>query len=135
MFLLDTNVCIGLLKGHAGIVARLNQLTPADVRLCAVVKAELRYGAWASENPAQNLSTLKRFVAPYLSLPFDDACADSYGRLRAELRRQGVPIGANDLLIAATALAHDLILVTHNTREFGRVPQLRFEDWEAEGSG
>jgi tRNA(fMet)-specific endonuclease VapC len=135
MFLLDTTVCIGVLKGHAGIAARLSQLTPAEVRLCAVVKAELCYGAWASENPAKNLSTLDRFVTPYLSLPFDDACADSYGRLRAELRRQGMPIGANDLLIAATALAHDLILVTHNTREFSRVPHLRFEDWEAEGSG
>ncbi|MBS3932719.1 MAG: type II toxin-antitoxin system VapC family toxin [Truepera sp.] len=127
IYLLDTNVCIGVLKGHPGIVARLSQLTPAQVRLSAVVKAELCYGAWASENPAKNLSSLERFVAPYLSLPFDDACADQYGRLR----RQGVPIGANDLLIAATALAHDLTLVTHNTREFGRVPHLRLEDWEA----
>ncbi len=131
MILLDTNVCIGVLKGHAGIVARLGQLKPADVRLSAVVKAELLYGAWASENPAKNLTNIEHFAAPFLSLPFDDACAESYGRLRSELRRQGTPIGANDLLIAATALTHNLTLVTHNTREFSRVPRLRVEDWEA----
>jgi tRNA(fMet)-specific endonuclease VapC len=131
MVLLDTNVCIGVLKGHAGIVERLGRLKPADVWLSAVVRAELLYGAWASENPAKNLTSLERFAAPYLSLPFDDACAESYGRLRGELRRQGTPIGANDLLIAATALTHNLTLVTHNTREFSRVPRLRLEDWEA----
>jgi tRNA(fMet)-specific endonuclease VapC len=63
-------------------------------------------------------------------LPFDDAAAEAYGRLRAELARRGTPIGPNDLMIAAIALAHDLTLVTHNTAEFSRVSGLRLEDWE-----
>lgn len=71
------------------------------------------------------------FWEPFTSLPFGDDGAEQYGLIRAELKRQGRPIGANDLLIAATALAYDLTLVTHNTREFSRVPGLRLEDWEA----
>ena len=64
------------------------------------------------------------------SLPFDDAAAEAYGRLRAELARRGMPIGPNDLMIAAIALAYGFTLVTHNTSEFSRVPGLRLEDWE-----
>ena len=63
-------------------------------------------------------------------MPFDDIAAEIYGRIRAHLATQGTPIGANDLQIASISLAHDLILVTHNTREFSRVPRLRLEDWE-----
>ena len=66
----------------------------------------------------------------FVSLLFDDRCADHYGRIRNELEPGGTPIGPNDLMIAATATAHDLILVTHNTREFGRVVGLEIEDWE-----
>jgi tRNA(fMet)-specific endonuclease VapC len=73
---------------------------------------------------------LGRFFAPFASLAFDDVCADHCGRLRSELAAAGTPIGPNDLLIAATALAHELTLVTHNVREFSRVANLRVEDWE-----
>ena len=73
---------------------------------------------------------LTSFFAPLISLPFDDACAEEYGALRATLAAAGRPIGPNDLLIAATALAHDLTLVTHNLREFSRVAGLKIEDWE-----
>jgi tRNA(fMet)-specific endonuclease VapC len=78
----------------------------------------------------QNLDLLRRFLAPYVCLPFDDLCAEHYGLIRADLERAGAPIGASDLLIAATARAHDLVLVTHNVREFSRVVGLRLEDWE-----
>ena len=68
-------------------------------------------------------------------MPFDDRCLDSYGRIRSDLDRLGTPIGPNDLLIAATAMAHGLTLVTHNVDEFGRIPGLDIEDWEVEDAG
>lgn len=131
MILLDTNVCIGFMKGHPRVRAALARYAPNDVRLCSVVKAELYFGARASVHLARNLATLEQFCQPYLSLPFDDACAGVYGQLRADLKRLGQPIGANDTMIASVALAHNLTLITHNTREFSRVPGLLFEDWEA----
>jgi len=73
---------------------------------------------------------LKRFFDAFISLPFDDRSAAVYGDIRAKLERQGTPIGPNDLMIAAIALANDLILVTHNLREFERIDNLKYEDWE-----
>jgi len=77
---------------------------------------------------SRNLRLLEHFFEAVASLPFDDRCAGEYGVIREELERAGTPIGPNDLLIAATALAHDGTLVTHNIREFSRVPGLRMED-------
>lgn len=70
------------------------------------------------------------FFAPQQNLPFDDLCAEHYALVRTDLLAQGTPIGPNDLLIAAIARAHDAVLVTHNTGEFGRMIGLRLEDWE-----
>lgn len=132
MFLLDTNVCIRILNGSsASIAGRLQSTRPADVRLCSVVKAELLYGARKSARIDENLRLLRLFFAPLVSLPFDDRCADEAGLIRLDLERSGRPIGPNDLLIAATARAHDLVLVTRNTRAFDRVPGLRVDDWES----
>jgi tRNA(fMet)-specific endonuclease VapC len=129
--LLDTNACIRLLNGRAPNVARrLQRHRPADVALCSVVKAELIYGAHRSNRVAENLRLLERFFAPFASLPFDDRCADAYGRIRHDLERVGMSIGPNDTMIAAIAMTHDLSLVTANTREFGRVIGLAFENWE-----
>ncbi len=131
MYLLDTNACIRVLNGTSDrLVARLRHHAPAEIHLCAVVKAELLYGARKSSRPAANLRLLDAFFEPLLCLPFDDACADRYGVIRAELERAGTPIGPNDLMIAATAVAHDLTLVTHNVAELSRVAGLRLEDWE-----
>lgn len=80
---------------------------------------------------AANLRTAQRFASPFASVSFDDVCAEAYGDIRAELRRRGEPISANDLMIAATALAHGYTLVTHDISDFGRVPGLMIEDWEA----
>ena len=131
VYLLDANACIRILNGsHALLVARLRSTTPHDIRMSAVVKAELSYGALRSARVAENLRLLGEFFAPFLSLPFEDECARHYGQIRADLARIGQPIGPNDLLIAATARAHDLILVTHDRSEFSRVVDLRLEDWE-----
>jgi tRNA(fMet)-specific endonuclease VapC len=132
VFLLDTNACIRILNGSSpAVAARLRATSPAEVRLCAVVKAELIYGARKSARVEANLSLLGRFFLPLMSLPFDDRCAEEAGLIRLDLERSGRPIGPNDLLIAATARAHDLVLVTHNRREFERIPGLRIDDWEA----
>lgn len=131
MYLLDTNACIRILNGTSERLAgRLKQHEPAELRLCSVVRAELLYGARRSARAADNLRLLARFFEPFVCLPFDDLCAERYGVIRAELERVGSPIGPNDLMIAATGMAHDLTVVTHNTDEFSRVAGLQVEDWE-----
>jgi tRNA(fMet)-specific endonuclease VapC len=131
MYLLDTNACIRILNNRSPVlVTRLRSHDPGELCLCALTKAELLFGAYNSARPAENLRVLQIFFAPYVSLAFDDGCADYYGRIRFDLQRQGIPIGSNDLLIAATALANDATVVTANTREFGRVLGLKYENWE-----
>ena len=132
MYLLDTNACIRILNGTSPSLAeRLRFIPRSQLRLSSVVKAELLYGARKSSRVAENMRLLERFFDSIASLPFDDGCAEEYGVLREELERAGTPIGANDMLIAATARAHDAVLVTHNVREFSRVADLRLEDWES----
>jgi tRNA(fMet)-specific endonuclease VapC len=132
IYLLDTNVCIRLLnQKHPAILQHFRRHRPADIALCSVVKAELLYGARRSQRVDANLQLLNAFFAPLQSLPFDDACAEHYGEIHADLLSLGKPIGPNDTLIAAIARTHDLTLVTHNTEEFSRVAGLRIEDWEA----
>ncbi len=129
MFLLDTNVCIGLLQGQAPLVSRLRQLRPREIAVCSVVVAELLYGARKNHKVAENLAVLRRFLAPLSSLPFDDRAAEDYGAIRADLERAGAPIGANDLMIASIARAHDCVLVSSDSRAFSRIVGLRWESW------
>ncbi|MDA2927150.1 type II toxin-antitoxin system VapC family toxin [Acidobacteria bacterium AH-259-G07] len=132
MYLLDTNACMRILNNTSQLlVGRLRQHDPSEIRLCSVVKAELLYGARRSSRVAENLELLKRFFEPFVSIPFDDLCAEHYGLIRADLAGSGTTIGPNDLMITATARPYDLTLVTHNTREFSRIVGLRLEDWEA----
>lgn len=132
MYLLDANVCIRFLRdAHSDVARRMAQVSYHDVVLCAVVKAELYYGAERSTNPARSLQVVNAFASHFVSLPFDDLAAACYGRIRTDLARRGLLIGPNDMLIAATALAHQATLVTHNTHEFSRVSGLLLEDWEA----
>lgn len=130
-YLLDTNVCIDYLNGRViRVREHMESLLPSEVVLCSVVKAELFYGAMKSANPSLTLARQEPFISQFFSLPFDDAAAEKYGRLRVFLSKQGKPIGPNDLLIAAIALANNVTLVTHNTSEFGRVPGLQIKDWQ-----
>ncbi len=132
-YLLDTNVCISYLNGRSKqIVQRLQSLPVNQVAVCSVVKAELFFGAMKSQTPAKSLAKQQDFLHLFQSFPFDDQAAEQYGRIRAELAAKGTPIGPNDFMIAAIALAYDVILVTHNTREFSRVPGLKLEDWESQ---
>lgn len=130
-YLLDSNACIVYLKtAHNPVRERMNRLPRRDIRMCSVVKAELRFGAMGYEDPVARMRRLDEFFAPLKSLPFDDVAALEYARLRATLQRSGRLIGPNDMLIAAIALANGLTVVTHNTDEFGRVPGLSVEDWQ-----
>lgn len=129
-FLLDTNACIAVLNGRSDhLVDRMRAHHPDDFGISSVVRAELSYGARRSRQVARNLGAVEAFCAPFRSVPFDDACAEEYGTIRAELEALGQPIGPNDLMIAATARARALTLVTANLREFRRVVALRVEDW------
>ena len=131
IYLLDTNACIVYLNRRVSSVRqRLENLSPQDVAVCSIVKAELFYGAMKSNNPERSLAKQQEFLNQFVSLPFDDQAAMIYSRIRAQLEALGTPIGAYDMQIAAIAIANNLILVTHNTREFRRVLRLRFEDWE-----
>ena len=131
MYLLDTNIWIHFLNDtSAAITERIKAEDPASLYLTSINKAELVYGAYASDHVVNNMRKLDELFATLQSLPFDDSCTDHYGRLRAYLKRIGRPIGANDMLISAIALANNLTVVTANIREFSRVPGLRFENWE-----
>ena len=131
IYLLDSNVCIHLLNGrHTALIQRFRQYDPRQTVLCSMVKGELLRGALRSQRVELNLERLAIFFAPLKSLPFDDSAAEHFARIGAELLKRGTPIGPNDLVIAATALANQVTLVTHNTDEFSRVPGLRLEDWE-----
>jgi tRNA(fMet)-specific endonuclease VapC len=130
-YLLDSNACVIYLNGRSErLRQRLNATPAAEIFVCAIVKGELFYGSKRSNNPTKSLQIQQEFLSQFVSLPFDDAAAEVYGDIRAALAQAGTPIGPNDLQIAAIALASDLTLVTHNTKEFSRVQGLQLEDWE-----
>ena len=130
-YLLDTNPCVGYLRGkNQLLLQRFGQHPAADIALCSVVVGELYYGVERSANPAKEQALVDAFTARFVSLAFDDTAARIYARIRYDLETRGLPISENDYLIAAVALANNLILVTHNTKEFSRVPGLNLEDWE-----
>jgi tRNA(fMet)-specific endonuclease VapC len=130
-YLLDTNVCVMYLNGRSDLVRDRILSTPTqDMVVCSVVKAELFYGAMKSNNPTRTLERQQQFLERFVSLPFGDDAAILFGQIRARLANAGTPIGAYDLQIAAIALANNLTLITHNTREFDRVDGLQLEDWE-----
>jgi tRNA(fMet)-specific endonuclease VapC len=132
-YLLDTNVCVMYLNGRSiSVRDRLRSNSTEEMAVCSVVKAELFYGAMRSNNPAQTLERQREFLERFTSLPFGDEAAIVCGQIWARLASAGTPIGAYDLQIAAIALANNLTLVTHNTREFGRVDGLQIEDWKVE---
>jgi tRNA(fMet)-specific endonuclease VapC len=129
-YLIDTNICIAFLKNSdVAIEKKLKSLSPDQVVICSIIKAELLYGARKSQMVEKNLSLLYKFFGQIESLPFDDAATDFYGTQRSILEKAGTPIGNADLLIASIALANDLTVITRNQNEFFRVQNLRVEVW------
>jgi tRNA(fMet)-specific endonuclease VapC len=128
--LLDTNICIYIAKARPPAVARrFARAEVGTLAMSAITWGELCFGAERSRSVDQARAALASFAAVVPPRALPAAAGDHYGRVRAELASRGQPIGNNDLWIAAHALAEDLILVTHNTREFKRVPGLKLEDW------
>ncbi|MEO8392136.1 MAG: type II toxin-antitoxin system VapC family toxin [Chloroflexota bacterium] len=130
-YLLDSNICIRYLNHRSqSIIDKMESTSPNEIFVCSIVKAEMYFGAKRSQNPAKTRAEQDAFLTLFQSLPFDDAAAEIYSDIRADLTAKGTPIGPNDFIIAAIALANDLILVTHNIREFSRIKALKLEDWE-----
>ncbi len=131
-FLLDTDICIYLLNhrpGYKNILRRMDGLNYGEVLISAITLAELRYGIDASQHRGANLGKLELFLAQFEIIAFDESAAAAYGSVRAHLRAQGTPIGPLDTLIAGYAKALGATLVTNNTAEFSRVPDLCLENW------
>ena len=130
MFHLDTNVIVDAIRGkHPNLEACFEKNSASNIAISAVVVAELEFGAAHSDNYEKRRKQYLDFIAPYKIIPFTEKEAVVYGQIREQLARKGTPIGPNDMLIAATALANGATLVTHNTGEFNRVPGLALADW------
>jgi tRNA(fMet)-specific endonuclease VapC len=127
--LLDSNCVIAVLKGHPGILARMRQHQPRDFALSSIVTHELFYGACRGRRTAENLARIE--ALRFEVLDFDREDGRHAGELRAALAVAGTPVGPYDVLIAGQAIARGLTLITHNVREFQRVPSLQVEDWGA----
>ncbi len=127
-FLLDTNMVIALFNsGDTALRSHLKTHQPADIAVSSIGMHELYFGAYKSQRQQQNLEKIDKL--PFEVLHFDKEDARQAGEVRAELNKNGRPIGAYDVLIAGQALARGLTLITHNTKEFSRVSGLKCEDW------
>lgn len=128
--MLDTNICIYLIKQQpSSVLDRFRALQVGTIGISIITLAELMYGAAKSRHPTRNHHALTQFSSPLDIAHFDSDAAHTYGRIRSLLERQGRPIGAMDLLIAAHAVSLDVPLVTNNVGEFPRVPGLKVENW------
>jgi len=131
-YMLDTDTCISLLKARPEKISRrLSRLPVEDVGISSVVAAELWYGVALSEKKKLNEAALRDFLDFVNVLDWPAGACPVYGRIRAHLKKKGTPIGAMDLLIASHASFLNAVLVTNNTREFDRVPELKMENWLA----
>ncbi len=129
-YLLDTNICIYAIKHRPpSVLKKLMSLNADDVAIASITNAELVYGAYKSQKVEQNLEAISLFLSPFTILDFGGSAVKSYGQIRSTLEKQGEIIGANDLIIAAQAMAQNYILVTNNEKEFSRINGLIVENW------
>lgn len=129
-YLLDTNIIIYYLNGkYRSIVENFKHTPKSMIYIPGIVMAELEYGAKNSKNYESSIKKIYAFTDTFEKVSFDEDAAKCYGTLRSTLKKQGQLIGANDMLIAATALAEDFVLVTNNVREFERVEGIKLENW------
>ena len=134
MYLLDTNICIFLIRNKLSrLKERLLKCNPEQVFLSSITVAELEYGASKSKDREKNREALLNFCADFGNIiDFSNADAEAYGIIRTYLERIGRPIGPYDMQIAAQAMTRNLTVVTHNYDEFSRVPLIKVEDWTRE---
>jgi tRNA(fMet)-specific endonuclease VapC len=129
-WMLDTDTCIAIIKAKpASVLKKLRGKSVGQVGISSITLGELAFGAAKSSRRDEARAALAEFLLPLEIASFDSEAAASYGQLRASLEKRGMPIGPLDTLIGGHAVALDVILVTHNTREFNRADTLRLEDW------
>lgn len=130
MFLLDTNICIYAINGrHPGLTEKLFSVHPGEILISSITVGEMEYGAAKSHWGERTRQIMRAFLANYDTLPFTDQDAALFGTFRAQLESAGITTGILDLMIAAQGVANHLTVVTHNTREFIRIPGIKLEDW------
>lgn len=130
MYFLDTNICVYFLKGiHGEVRDMIKKTSPSQIKIPAIVKAELLLGAEKSNKRSENTGRVMDFLEPFEIISFDDAAAIIYSFIRASLEKQGMPIGPNDYIVASIVLAQNGILITNNEKGFSRIKDLRFENW------
>jgi tRNA(fMet)-specific endonuclease VapC len=131
-FMLDTNICIYLIKQKPEKVLRhFKTYSVGDIGISSITLAELMYGVQRSQQVQKNRQALEEFTLPLEIAAFDDAAAEVYGSVRAGLERDGTPVGSMDMLIGAHALNLGVTLVTNNLREFKKIKNLKVVDWSA----
>ncbi len=129
-YLLDTNTCIYVInKKPSSVIRRIQTREPEEIAISTITQAELEYGIARSKYPERNRIALVEFLFPFFLLDFDQMAAAQYGQIRALLEAKGRPIGPMDMLLAAQAKSRDLVLVTNNEKEFGKVEGLKIENW------
>ncbi len=128
IYLFDTNAVIGLLAGNTTLLRKVREHVPEDFGISAVSAHELYFGACKSRRREENVARVE--ALQFAILEFDKEDARQSGEIRAALVASGMPIGPYDVLLAGQARARDLVLITHNVREFSRVSGLRVQDWE-----
>jgi len=129
MYMLDTNICIHLMKHTQSVLDKFNKMEDNNMAISSITLAELEFGINYSTSYEKNRAKLISFLPLVEVLSFDASAALEYGMIRAKMQKKGTLIGQLDMLIAAHAKSEGLTLVTNNTREFGRVDGLQFEDW------
>jgi tRNA(fMet)-specific endonuclease VapC len=131
-FMLDTDICSYIMKrSNEPVLRKLQRVPVDDISVSVITKAELLFGVEVSPRREQDEIALQAFLRHVEVLDFSDTASFHYAQIRAHLKKLGTMIGANDLLIAAHACSLGLKLITNNTREFGRVPNLKIENWTA----
>ena len=132
-YMLDTNICIFAIRNsNDNVLKKLREHLEVELYISSITLAELMYGVEKSRKPEQNRNALLQFLTLIDIKEFSEKAAIEYGKIRAFLENQGTPIGPLDTLIAAHAVSENMILVTHNTKEFLRVPDLTVENWTFE---
>ena len=130
MYLLDTNICIYLMKNtYPVLTERVLSCNPSDLLVSSVTVFELEYSAAKSNWGDKTRQKLAMCLSPFTIIPFTTDDAVTAGRIRGYLDKQGMPIGPYDIQIAAQGLSREVTMITHNTNEFGRVPGLKLDDW------
>lgn len=129
MYLVDTNICIYAMKGLFPAMNRRLIDDREQIFVSSVTVGELEYGATKSRWSERTRQIFQAFLANYIIVPFDENDAIVFGKIRAQLATNGTPIGAYDAMIGAQGVARNLTVVTHNTKEFRRIPGLLLEDW------